>query len=302
MFENFIKKLQNPTEKFITLETTPTHAANFDVLMGKIEKTGVHTKIDGFSTTDNPLAQMKYSALFGTIKLQNKFQKPVLTTISMRDKNKIALQSDLLGANDFDVRAILALTGDGVKSSDQPNTKGVFEGDSTLLLDIISSFNNGIDIAKKPFLRNPQQIYPFTVINSYSKSNGNLLNKMIKKMEHGTIGIVTQPVFNIAQMENLIKIRDEARDKTGRNSELIFGFFPIVKFKTADFLSKHVPGIHVPEDWLNKLYDASLKSPEHETSIGMELSKNLFDNILNNHSKMHMMTANKFKLASKFFN
>jgi 5,10-methylenetetrahydrofolate reductase len=53
----------------------------------------------------------------------------------MRDKNKIALQSDLLGANDFNIRTILALTGDSAKISDQPNSKGVFEGDSSLLLD-----------------------------------------------------------------------------------------------------------------------------------------------------------------------
>ena len=70
------------------------------------------------------------------LKLQQEFNKPVIATMSMRDRNKIALQSDLMGANDFDVRAILALTGDPAKMSDQPHAKGVFEANS------INAFKN----------------------------------------------------------------------------------------------------------------------------------------------------------------
>ena len=72
--------------------------------------------------------------------------------MSMRDRNKIALQSDLLGANEVDIRAILALTGDPATISDQPHAKGVFEADSSMLLDIISCSNSGIDYAGKPLL------------------------------------------------------------------------------------------------------------------------------------------------------
>ena len=80
-----------------------------------------------------------------TVKLQETFNLPAIATMSMRDRNKIALQGDLLGANDLDVVNILALTGDPAKMSDQPNTKAVLEGNSTLLLQMIRNFNNGID-------------------------------------------------------------------------------------------------------------------------------------------------------------
>jgi len=60
------------------------------------------------------------------LKVQERFKKPVITTISMRDRNKLSLQSSLLGANDFDIRVILALTGDPAKLSDQPEVKGSF--------------------------------------------------------------------------------------------------------------------------------------------------------------------------------
>ena len=78
--------------------------------------------------------------------------------MTMRDRNKIALQSDLLGANDFDIRAILALTGDPAKMSDQPNSKGVFEANSLMLLKMIKSFNYGW-ILQEPFKIEPKQIF-----------------------------------------------------------------------------------------------------------------------------------------------
>ena len=137
MFETLIQKLQE--DKYITLETTPQHEPSMHNIIEKIKKFKLQDKVDGFSCTDNPLAKLKYNALFAALKLQMEFKKPVIATMTMRDRNKIALQSDLMGANDFDVRAILALTGDPAKMSDQPHAKGVFEANSLMLLKIIKS-------------------------------------------------------------------------------------------------------------------------------------------------------------------
>jgi len=302
MFEELIERLRGG--QYITLETTPTYSAKIENLINRIEKSGVYKYVDGFTTTDSPLAKLKYNSLFGAIKLQERFNKPVIATISMRDRNKIALQSDLMGANDFNVRAILALTGDSAKASDQPNTKGVFEGDSTLLLDIINCFNSGINYAGKPFPEGeaPEKIYPFTVINSFAKNSKVLLKKMIKKIEHHSVGIISQPVYTLQQAQELLKIFEEAKRRckcSDPKVQLILGYFPITKFRTAQFLSSHVPGISVPNEWLDSLRLASMESAEMEESVGMELSKNLFNQLLEFHPKIHMMTANKFELARK---
>ncbi len=158
MFDKLIDKLQNGD--YITLETTPGHSPVFTPTIEKIEALGLDKLVDGFTTTDNPLAKLKYNSLFGAKMLQDRFNKPVIATMSMRDRNKIALQSDLLGANEIDIRAILALTGDPATLSDQPHAKGVFEADSSLLLDIISAYNSGMDYAGKPFVQNPKSIHP----------------------------------------------------------------------------------------------------------------------------------------------
>ncbi|EHP30380.1 5,10-methylenetetrahydrofolate reductase [Sulfurimonas gotlandica GD1] len=298
MFDKLINKLKNDT--YITLETTPGHSPVFSPIIDKIEELELQNYVDGFSTTDNPLAKLKYNSLFAAKMLQDRFNKPVIATMSMRDRNKIALQSDLLGANEVDIRAILALTGDPATISDQPHAKGVFEADSSLLLDIISAFNSGMDYAGKPLAFKPREIYPFAVVNSYAKNPKTLQKKMQKKIKHGAIGIITQPVYDLENAKQLLELKEAANREFGsenKSAELILGIFPITKLRTAQFLSAHVPGINVPDSWIEALRIANEKGVEEEYKVGFELSKNLFDSLKAYHPKIHLMTANQFTLA-----
>ncbi len=298
MFDKLLNKLKNDT--YITLETTPGHSPVFSPIIDKIEELGLDKLVDGFSTTDNPLAKLKYNSLFAAKMLQDRFNKPVIATMSMRDRNKIALQSDLLAANEVDIRAILALTGDPATISDQPNTKGVFESDSSMLLDIISSFNSGIDYAEKPLAQKPKEIFPFAVVNSHAKNPKTLQKKMQKKIKHGACGIITQPVYDLENAKRLIDLMEAANKESSSESkgaELILGIFPITKLRTAQFLAAHVPGINVPDNWIEALKSANEKGAEEEYKVGFELSKKLFDDIKAFHPKIHLMTANKFQIA-----
>jgi 5,10-methylenetetrahydrofolate reductase len=293
LFDELINKLKNDT--YITLETTPSHSPVFSPIIETIAELGLDKLVDGFTTTDNPLAKLKYNSLFAAKMLQDRFHKPVIATMSMRDRNKIALQSDLLGANEVDVRAILALTGDPATISDQPHTKGVFEADSTLLLDIISCFNSGIDYAGKPFTCKPREIYPFAVINSYAKNPKTLQKKMQKKIKHGAVGIITQPIYDIQSAKLLLELKEATEHSS--SAELIFGIFPITKLRTAQFLSAHVPGINVPNYWIEALRVANEKGAQEEYRVGFELSKKLFEDLKALHPKIHLMTANQFQIA-----
>jgi 5,10-methylenetetrahydrofolate reductase len=298
LFDELINKLKNDT--YITLETTPSHSPIFSPILETIAELGLDKLVDGFTTTDNPLAKLKYNSLFAAKMLQERFNKPVIATMSMRDRNKIALQSDLLGANEADIRAILALTGDPATISDQPHTKGVFESDSSLLLDIISCFNSAIDYAGKPFTHKPKEIYPFAVVNSYAKNPKTLQKKMLKKIKHGALGIITQPVYDLQSAKLLLELKESANQEChseNKSAELILGIFPITKLRTAQFLSAHVPGINVPEEWIEALRVANEKGIEEEYRVGFELSKNLFLELKALHPKIHLMTANQFGLA-----
>ncbi|NPA66708.1 MAG: methylenetetrahydrofolate reductase [Epsilonproteobacteria bacterium] len=302
MFDTLYKKLQDKNETYITLETTPPHEPLFRPVIDKIEELNLHSMVDGFTTTDSPLAKMKYNSLFAAKLLQERFAKPAIATISMRDRNKIALQSDLLGANEADVRAILALTGDPASISDQPKTKGVVEGDSSLLLDIIECFNSGIDYAGKPFKTAPQEILSYAVINSHAKNPKTLQKKMQKKIKHGAKGIITQPVYDLEGAKLLLELLESANKECcneRKRAELILGIFPITKLRTAQFLASHVPGINVPKCWIEELRSASKDGIEKEYEVGFELSKKLFEELKELHPKIHIMTANNFSLAKE---
>jgi len=302
MFETFCQNLHND-QPFITVEVNPPHGASIDPIIEKIKESNLASKVSGFSCTDNPLARLKMSGLLSAIKLQQTFGKPVIATMSMRDKNKLSLQSSLLGANDFDLRCILALTGDPAKFSDQPEVKGVLERDSTLLLSIIYHLNNGVDYSNKPLMPTPKPIYPFAVSNAYAKDMNRLQKRMIKKLDYGARAIFTQPVYDLENAKTLLALFEEAKSISVRQSAkeavLVLGQFPLVTSKTANFINDNVPGIHVPKAIIDTMNLASMDGVEKEKEVGFALSKTIFDEVMKLHGKVHLMTHNRFDLCAK---
>ncbi len=300
MFENFCKTLQS-NRPFITVEITPPHGASIKPIINKIRDLNLHEKVAGFSVTDNPLAKLKMCGVLSAIQVQQAFNKPVIATMSMRDKNKLSLQSTLLGANDFNLRCILALTGDPAKYSDQPEVKGVLERDSTLLLSIIYRLNNGFDYSNKELNPKPKPIYPFAVSNAYAKDMKRIQKKMIKKLDYGARAIITQPVYDIENAKVLIELFEEAKllsvRDTANEAQLILGQFPVVRAKTANFISDKVPGITVPKSIIEEMDLAAMDGAEKEQEVGFNLSKSIFNEILKLHPKVHLMTHNRFDLC-----
>ena len=302
MFENFCTTLHS-NKPFITVEITPPHGASIKPTIDKIKKLNLHEKVAGFSVTDNPLAKLKMCGVLSAIQVQQAFNKPVIATMSMRDKNKLSLQSTLLGANDFDLRCILALTGDPAKYSDQPEVKGVLERDSTLLLSIIYRLNNGFDYSNQELNPKPKPIYPFAVANAYAKDMRRIQKKMIKKLDYGARAIITQPVYDIDNAKELIELFEEAKTLSVRDTadeaQLILGQFPVVRARTANFISDKVPGITVPKSIIEEMDLAAMDGADKEQEVGFNLSKNIFDEILKIHPKVHLMTHNRFDLCSE---
>ena len=302
MFDKFCDILCKDKD-FITVEVNPPHGASITSLIEQIQASGLHEKVTGFTCTDNPLAKLKMSGVLSAIKIQQTFNKPVIATMSMRDKNKLSLQSTLLGANDFDLRCILALTGDPAKFSDQPEVKGVLERDSTLLLSIIYHLNNGVDYSNKPLTPAPKPIYPFAVANSYAKDMKKLQKRIVKKLDYGARAIITQPVYSLESAKELLEIFEEAKEMsirdTAKEAQLVLGQFPIVRTRTANFIDDKVPGIHVPKAIIDAMNLAAMDGEAKEYEVGFALSKELFDGVMKLHGKLHLMTHNRFELCAK---
>lgn len=291
MFENIesiVEKIHS-TSPFFSLEINPKLSAK--IKDENIDELKSFDKIDAFVVTDSPLARFKPSSILSSIKLQNILQKPIICTLSMRDRNSIALCGDILAANELGLRLFLALTGDNIKNSDCDSIKGVFESNSSKLATIIDDLNNGIAINKKPLIEKVQRIYHFAVINSYSNNQQSIKNKILKKISSNNISaLYSQPIYSKDRAEFLLSSIDEANTSFGTNTALVLGFFAVTSYKTAIFLRDKLPGVYIPDKWIESLYIASQKGIEEEQKVGLELSLKLFDDLKKVHNKFHLMS------------
>ncbi|WP_297286462.1 methylenetetrahydrofolate reductase [uncultured Brachyspira sp.] len=295
--ENFIKKLENNDEYSFTLEISPQAKYDLSYIEEKINNSNIQNYVDAFVVTDSPFANIKISPILAAIQLQQKLNnnKPFIATQTMRDKNSIALQNDLIGANYFDIRMILAVTGDAVANGNQKQAKGVFEGNSNLLIDIIKNLNKSKSLGEFTFKEPLKPIYPFCVINSYAKNDDSLKVRLAKKANSGVKAIFTQPIYEVERLEFLLKCIDELPLK--EKPILVPGFFPVLTYKTAYFIYYKLSGSYIPEKWLSKLKKASDKSEEEERKTAIELSSKLFEDMLKIHKKMHIMSLNNYEFV-----
>jgi len=300
LHNNMMQNIKN--KSFLSLEITPSKGGNINKILSQIEELQIDTLVDAFITTDNPLAKMKYSATLSAIKIQQTFNKPTIATMSMRDRNIIGLQSDLLGANDFDITSFLTLTGDSPKHGDNPSAKSVLEGSSQLLLQIIQSLNAQKDYSGNKLTTPIKEIYPFSTMHSYSPNLNHIKKRMQKKLNEYAVAIITQPIYDTEHAKILIDMFEDVKNGFNderKNAQLIFGMFPVTKYKTAKFLHEKVVGLHIPNSWLEKLEIASKISTKEEYDVGFKLSYEIFKNTYSLNPRAHLMSANDFKVAYK---
>lgn len=283
--------------------------------------------IDAFVCTDSPLARFKPSSILSSIKLQNALEKPLICTLSMRDRNSMALCGEILGANEFGLRAFLSLTGDPVKLGDCAESKGVFEENSLKLARIIRDLNSGIALNGKPLASPVSKIYNFAVINSYSNNPASLATKIKRKLANAPIcAFFTQPIFARQSAEFLLEALESAKREVARGSaqegasqgretncntsyeenkdtQIIFGFFPVLSFRVAVFLRDKLPGVYIPQEWLERLESASAKGKDYEREVGLELSRKVWEelhDLCNSAPKIHFMSSNHIELLREF--
>lgn len=286
--ESIVKKIHSKNS-FLSLEINPSLSARIE--QKTINELKSFNNIDAFVVTDSPLAHFKPSSILSSLKFQNALQKPVICTLSMRDRNSLALCGDILGANELGLRTFLTLTGDCLRNSDCTNAKSVFEDNSLKLASIINNLNHGIAINGKTLKEKVKRIYNFAAINSYAKNPNVITNKINKKLETKSVdALFTQPVYCRRSAEFLLKNTKKSNEKFQTNAALVLGFFPILSYKTGLFLRDKLPGVYVPNLWIKKLESASRNGVEEEKKVGLELSLKLFNSLKKVHNKFHLMS------------
>lgn len=254
--------IQKPAHPLVCLEVNPPRGADFESVFSRLE--GNVDGVDFFNVTDCALAKMRCAALPFAALLKQRFGIETLVNVACRDRNVIALQSDLLAGWAMGIRSIVALTGDAVTIGDHPEAKGVFEFNSVGLLRVIETLNGGHDMAGGE-LRGVPALIPGVVVNPNVKNPAAEIRRLAKKGEAGGVYALSQPVF---ETEQAVTFFEEAK-KVG--VALFVGLLPFKNVKAALGVSR-IPGIRLSERMLASLdkdseTDISAASIEHCVEI-----------------------------------
>jgi 5,10-methylenetetrahydrofolate reductase len=248
---------------------------------------------DAINATDASGANTHMSSV-GICSLLTRAGYAVVMQISCRDRNRIAIQGDVLGAAAMGVQNILCLTGDGVQAGDQPGAKPVFDLDSTSLLETIRTMRD-----KRVFLSGrkitvPPQVFLGAAANPFVPPYDYRPVHMGKKVAAGAQFIQTQYCFDMPLLEAFMaKVRAEGLHE---KAFILVGVGPLASARAARWMRDHVPGIHIPDAVIQRLEGAKNQKLE-----GKQLCIDLIQQIreIEGVSGVHVMAYRQEELVSE---
>lgn len=249
----------------VTAELAPPDSANpHDVF----ERAAVFEGcVDAINATDGSGANVHMSSVAVCTLLKSRGYTPVMQ-ISCRDRNRIAMQGDALGAAALGIENVLCITGDGVQVGDHPGAKPVFDLGSISLLGALHKMREEKQYLSGRPLSTPPLLFLGAAANPFVAPPDVRLRRLKMKIDAGAQFIQTQYCFDIEQLRSFMA---EVVDK-GLSERVFFlvGVGPLASAKSAKWIGTHVPGIYVPETIIRRLEQAE-KPAEEGRSICIEL-------------------------------
>ena len=208
-----------------------------------------------FNITDNQTAVTRMSSLAGSILLLQMGMEPIMQ-MTCRDRNRIGLQSDVLGAAALGVRNILCLTGDAPSFGNHPQAKGVFDVDAVQLLHIISDMTGKGVFQSGDRLSGPcPQLCLGAAANPFAEPLELQLMRLEKKVDAGAVFVQTQSIYNLERFTRwLDSVREAGLDRRVR---ILAGVTPLKSVKMAQRMKFHVPGTDVPDAVYERIVHAA---------------------------------------------
>ena len=230
----------------VTAEIAPPKGTNLGQAFAEARKL---VGVTAVNITDNQGANMRLSSLALAARLQQSGIETILQ-LTCRDRNRMALQSDLLGAASFGIENLLLLSGDHSKFGDQPDARPVFDLDSVQLLDMTAGLMAGVDMVGKP-LDGAPQFFPGAAANPAAEPFELMFRKVAKKVDSGARLFQTQAVFERRVLERFSAAMQPLA------VPVIAGVLLVRSGKMARFLNDNIPGVQVPDELVERLERAS---------------------------------------------
>jgi len=232
-------------EFLVTAEVTPPKGGNPDRMLQVAQS--LKGRVHAVNITDGSRAVLRMSSLAASVVLLRNDIEPVCQ-VACRDRNLIGIQSDLMGAQALGIRNILALTGDPVKAGDHPKAKAVFNLESVRLLKLIQKLNEGTDFNDKPLPDGALDLFAGAAVDPQSDSWSGLQRRFEQKVKAGAQFFQSQMLTDFDRLE---KFMDEVASPAKK--PILAGIFLFKSAKNARFIQKYVPGVHIPEEIIERL-------------------------------------------------
>jgi homocysteine S-methyltransferase len=229
-----------------------------------LQKAGV----DCINIADSPMARVRMGCIALARLIQDHLGMETIIHFTTRDRNLMALQSELLGAHALGIRNILALTGDPLRLGDYPNTTGVWDVDSIGLIQVLRGMNEGHDAAGSSIGAHASfHIGAALNLNVSDDEFEQEIEKYRHKVEAGAHFIMTQPIYELLPLLRFL-------ERVGQPSiPLMLGCIPLHSSRHAEYLHNEVPGISIPDDVRQRMRMAG----EHGHEEGLKLAQELLN-------------------------
>ncbi|MFC1839642.1 methylenetetrahydrofolate reductase [Thermodesulfobacteriota bacterium] len=245
------------SDKFIvTSEVAPPKGTDLEKLTHHIEL--LKDKVDGMNVTDHQSSVMRYPSLGGALLVKEMGGEPILQ-MTCRDRNRMALQADLLFASSRGINNVLCLTGDSVVLGDHKEAKGVFDLDSSQLLAMIRRMEKGKDLGDND-LDGSVSFCAGAIVTPEANPIEPQLIKFEKKIDAGAEFIQTQAVYDLDNFNEFMKYARQFPVK------ILAGIILLTSAPMARFMNKNVAGVSVPQNLIDEM-DGAPKGRKLEKGI-----------------------------------
>ncbi len=259
----------------VTAEISPPKGTDIN---GMMKEAGmIKDSVDAVCVTDNQRAIMRMSPIAACSALSQEGFETIMH-LTCRDRNRLALQSELLGAAHLGIKNLLVMSGDYPTKGDHQGAKPVYDLDSVQLLAMISSLNSGVDLSGNS-LNGETEFFTGAVSNTELTEVA--LMKLGKKIKAGASFIITQAVFDAGRFSEFM---DMIHDAVCKQTGIIAGIIPLRSEKSAYFLNKNIPGVKVPDDMIRRI-----KATSEPEAVGIEIAADIIKELKGVCDGVHIM-------------
>jgi methylenetetrahydrofolate reductase (NADPH) len=245
---NYFRQAVVNQDFLITAEIMPPKGVNPDrmLMLAKLLRGRVHA----VNVTDGSRSVLRMSSIAASALLLQHGIEPICQ-MTCRDRNVIALQADLMGAQALGIHNVLALTGDPVHAGDQKEARAVFELESVRLLSLINHLNVGLDAVGNRLSDGQLDIFPGAAVDPQLKSWSSIQRRFERKITAGAQFFQSQMIVDFDRLEMFMS---QLALDTGK--PIIAGIFLLKSAQNADFINRYVPGVHIPDSIIQRLASA----------------------------------------------